>query len=77
MDSSIFDRHQHFTFVFFQPNLIEALWSALRGVGHDIFYPSNAMHGINDGIINVESGFGAGHLSPSPPVPLCLELSRS
>ena len=73
----VFDRYQHFTLVFFQLNLIEALLSALRGASHDIFYSSAALHGIDDGIASVESSFGAGHLYSSLPVPLCLELSRS
>jgi hypothetical protein len=77
MRCGIFDRHQHLTLVFFQHNLIEALLSALRGAGHDIFYPSDALHGIDDGITDVENNFSAGHLSSSPPMPLCLELSRS
>jgi hypothetical protein len=75
--SGIFDRYQHFTLVFFQFNLIETPLSAFCSASHDIFYPSNALHGIDDGIASVESSFGAGHRSSSPPVPLCLELSRS
>jgi hypothetical protein len=74
---SIFDRYQHFTLVFFKFNLIEILLSALRSASHDIFYLPNALHGIDDDITNMKSGFGASHLSSSPPGPLCLELSRS
>src|SRR5215467_12530101 len=60
--SGLFDRHEHFTAVFFQPNLIYVPRHTLDSPGQHIVDASGTLHAVDNCIANLESRFHVNHL---------------
>src|SRR5215467_11924892 len=60
--SGLFDRHEHFTAVFFQPNLIHVPRHTLDGPGQHIVDASGTLHAVDNCVANLESRFHVNHL---------------